>query len=129
MSVVTRTLVLCPQPGGRTREVTAMTAVLDDRAVDDLLADVPVRAAFAPVASHDATSAPPSDSTPVAARFPSAAFASRSSAPASASSPALVWADSGHGSRPDTAPVPGPDVRVVDLGWVEEFPLPNVDLA
>ena len=75
-----------------------MTAVLDDRAVDDLLAHVPVRGAAAPASS------------PV-------------------SSPVLVWADSGHGSRPDAAPVHGPDVRMVDLGVVEEFPLPSVDLA
>jgi len=91
-----------------------MTAVLEDRRVDDAPGDVPVR--------DDAASA-------VAGRFPSAAFTTASPAATPAPPTRLVWADSGHGSRPDTAPEPGPDARVINLGLVEEFPLPGVEVV
>ncbi|MET0788040.1 MAG: hypothetical protein ABWY33_02245, partial [Cellulomonas sp.] len=87
--------------GSRRWEVATMTAVLDAAVRDEaaarpLLAEIdgPPSAGFAP--HHCATaSAVPADSS------------------------ALTWADSGHGSRPGAAPVPGPGARVVDLADVE----------
>ncbi len=41
----------------------------------------------------------------------------------------MIWADSGHGARPGAALLAPAGAQVVDLGAVEEFPLPAVDLA
>ena len=41
----------------------------------------------------------------------------------------MVWADSGRGANPDAAPTVPEGARVVDLGAVEEFPLPGADPA
>lgn len=48
--------------------------------------------------------------------------------PPSVASPAVVWADSGRGARPGASPEVPPGARVVDLGAVEEFPLPGVEI-
>ncbi|WP_421734911.1 DUF222 domain-containing protein [Cellulomonas sp.] len=41
----------------------------------------------------------------------------------------LVWADSSRGARPGVSPVVPAGARVVDLGRVEEFPLPRVGVG
>ncbi|KQR17434.1 hypothetical protein ASF78_09160 [Cellulomonas sp. Leaf334] len=77
------------------QEVVTVTAVLDDRVVDDL----------------DATGLAWTLGLPPM------------------TSPALVWADSGRGARPEAAPAVPPGARVVDLGAVEDFPIPDTDVA